>query len=60
MLDRVSALAAATPYKSNVLKIDEARGFTLMQVAGLDAGFEDKLAAVVGEASCQGRRSRGT
>ena len=48
MLERVSALAAATPYKSNVLDIAEARGFTLTQVAGLDDGFEDKLAAMVG------------
>ena len=48
MLERVSALAAATPYKSSVLEIHEARGFTLTQVAGLDDGFEDKLAAMVG------------
>ncbi len=48
MLERVSALAMATPYKSNVLEIAEARGFTLMQVAGLDDGFEAKLTAVVG------------
>ena len=49
MLDRVSALAAATSYKSNVLEIHEARGFTLTQVAGLDDGFDAKLAVVVGE-----------
>ena len=48
MLERVSALAAAPPYKSSVLEIYEARGFTLTQVAGLDDGFEDKLAAMVG------------
>ena len=48
MLERVSALAAATPYKSSVLDIAEARGFTLTQAAGLDDGFEGKLAAMVG------------
>ena len=48
MLERVSALAAATPYKSSVLDIAEARGFTLIQVAGLDDGFEAKLTAVIG------------
>lgn len=49
MLDRVSALAPATPYRSNVLRIEESPGFSLLQVAGLDAGFEARLAAVAGE-----------
>jgi sarcosine oxidase subunit gamma len=49
MLDRVSALASAKPYSSNVLKIEEVRGFSLMQVSGLDAGFEGKLAALAGK-----------
>lgn len=48
MLERRSALASATPYVSPVLTIAERPGFTLTQVAGLDAGFESKLAALVG------------
>lgn len=48
MLERGSALAEAKPYRSAALKIEEKRGFTLTQVAGLDAGFEPKLASVVG------------
>jgi heterotetrameric sarcosine oxidase gamma subunit len=34
MLDRRSALASARPYASPVLQIGEARGFSLLQVAG--------------------------
>ena len=34
MLDRRSALASAKPYASPVLQIGEARGFSLLQVAG--------------------------
>lgn len=34
MLDRRSALAGARPYASKVLQIGEARGFSLLQVAG--------------------------
>ena len=34
MLDRRSALASAKPYTSSVLQIGEARGFSLLQVAG--------------------------
>lgn len=48
MLERRSALATATPYVGPVLTIAERPGFTLTQVAGLDAGFDGKLAAVVG------------
>jgi sarcosine oxidase subunit gamma len=49
MLERRSALATAKPYRSSVLKIGEARGFTLTQVAGLDAAFETKIAALLGK-----------
>ncbi len=49
MLDRVSALASARPYTSSSLKIEEARGFSLIQVAGLDAGFEAGLSALAGD-----------
>lgn len=48
MLERVSALTSAKPYKSDVLTIEESRGFTLTQVAGWDAGFEPKLEAIAG------------
>lgn len=48
MLDRRSALASAKPYNSSQLTIAERPGFTLTQVAGLDDGFESKLAAAVG------------
>jgi methylglutamate dehydrogenase subunit D len=34
MLDRRSAIASVTPYKSAALRIGEARGFSLLQVAG--------------------------
>lgn len=34
MLDRRSAIASVTPYKSAALQIGEARGFSLLQVAG--------------------------
>jgi len=48
MLDRRSALSTAKPYSSPQLTIAERPGFTLTQVAGLDHGFEAKLAAAVG------------
>ena len=48
MLERRSALASARPYVSAKLAIAERPGFTLTQVAGLDAGFEAKLSAVLG------------
>ncbi len=48
MLERVSALATAKPFKSAVLELGEVRGITLTQAAGLDAEFEAKLAAVAG------------
>ena len=34
MLERKSALATATPYRSDVLRMGEARGFSLIQAAG--------------------------
>jgi sarcosine oxidase subunit gamma len=49
MLERASALASARPYKSDGLAIEEARGFSLTQVAGRDSGFESLLAGIVGE-----------
>ncbi|MFT3989657.1 sarcosine oxidase subunit gamma [Aestuariivirga sp.] len=48
MLERVSALAAAHPYKSDVLKIAEHRGFSLTQASGLSKDFQKKLSPVVG------------
>jgi methylglutamate dehydrogenase subunit D len=49
MLERRSALASATPYKSSKLSLAEAPGFTLTQVAGLDGGFEGALSGIVGD-----------
>lgn len=49
MLERRSALAQAKPFRSKTLEIGERRGFTLTQVAGLDADFEAKLKAVLGD-----------
>jgi sarcosine oxidase subunit gamma len=49
MLERRSALTAAKPYNSSVLQLREAGGFTLTQVAGLDADFEVRLRTVLGE-----------
>ncbi len=48
MLERVSALASARPYVSSILTIAERPGFTLTQVARLDADFEAKLTATAG------------
>lgn len=48
MLERASALAGVRPYMSDQLTIAERPGFTLTQVAGLDDGFEQKLAAAAG------------
>jgi methylglutamate dehydrogenase subunit D len=49
MLERLSALASARPYKSSVLTIAERPGFTLTQVAGLTADFDDRLAGLIGK-----------
>jgi sarcosine oxidase subunit gamma len=49
MLERVSALASAHPYRSKLLTIAEDRGFTLTQAAGLTVDFEKKLASLVGD-----------
>ena len=54
MLDRRSALASAKPYASPVLQIGEARGFSLLQVAGLSKTLSPvtgKLPSKVGVAS---------
>jgi heterotetrameric sarcosine oxidase gamma subunit len=48
MLERMSALASAKPYVSARLMIAERGGFTLTQLAGLDADCEHKLSAVLG------------
>jgi methylglutamate dehydrogenase subunit D len=48
MLERRSALAEARAFKSDVLVIGEARGFTLTQIAGGNASVETKLAAILG------------
>lgn len=48
MLERLSALAAARPFKSSTLAIAERPGFTLTQVGGLDGGFGETLSSVVG------------
>jgi heterotetrameric sarcosine oxidase gamma subunit len=50
MLERRSALAAARPYVSDLLTIAERPGFTLTQLAGLDAGFEARLSSLLGAA----------
>jgi sarcosine oxidase subunit gamma len=48
MLERMSALASASPYVSTRLMIAERAGFTLTQLARLDGDFEQRLAAVLG------------
>ena len=49
MLERISALATAKPYRSSLLTIAERAGFSLTQLAGLDGDFERKLSAVLGD-----------
>ena len=49
MLERRSALASARPYRSDTLRIEEARDFVLTQVAGLGEGFEATLRAAIGD-----------
>lgn len=58
MLDRRSALASAKPYTSPQLTIAERSGFTLTQVAGLDDGFEAKLAHAVGSLPAKIQRAQ--
>lgn len=48
MLERRSALATAKPYRSSVLAMGEARGFSLTQAAGTSPDFESALEPVVG------------
>lgn len=49
MLDRRSALLNAKPYKSSVLQIGEARGFSLLQIAGFSKAFEKTLTPITGK-----------
>ena len=49
MLERRSALATAKPYKSDVLRMGELRGFTLTQAAGLTKGFEKAVTPFTGK-----------
>jgi methylglutamate dehydrogenase subunit D len=60
MLDRRSALASAKPYASPVLQIGEARGFSLLQVAGPSKAISPitgKLPSKVGLATQSDGRS---
>ncbi len=49
MLERRSALATAKPYKSDVLRMGELRGFTLTQAAGLTKDFEKAVTPFTGK-----------
>lgn len=46
MLERRSALATAHPYRSNLLKIEEAADFTLLQLAGSEAAIARTVGAL--------------
>jgi len=48
MLERKSALAHAKPYSSAHLKIGEARGFSLTQVAGFSPALEHAITPTAG------------
>lgn len=48
MLERRSALAHVEPYSSPVLKIGEARGFSITQVAGFSPAFEQEIVPITG------------
>ena len=49
MLERHSALASVTPYRSAVLQIGEAHGFSLVQAAVFDKEDEKKIANITGK-----------
>ena len=49
MLERRSALAIATPYRSSLLQLGEARGFSLIQVAGFGKAFEKTITPALGK-----------
>jgi len=49
MLERRSALANVKPYESSLLKMGEARGFSLTQVAGLGEGFKKAITPITGK-----------
>jgi len=48
MLERRSALASATPYRSPVLEIGEMPHFSLTQIAGVSPDFEERLRSALG------------
>jgi sarcosine oxidase subunit gamma len=48
MLERRSALAHVEPYSSAVLKIGEARGFSITQVAGFSPAFDQEITPITG------------
>ncbi len=49
MLERHSALARATPYRSSILRMGEAREFSLVQVAGFGKAFEKAITPFLGK-----------
>jgi methylglutamate dehydrogenase subunit D len=61
MLERRSALASAQPFNSSLLRIEEAPGFTLVQLAGGDsariARVTGKLPEKVGLAAAENNRT---
>jgi sarcosine oxidase subunit gamma len=48
MLERRPALASVAPYRSDVLRIGEARGFSLVQAAVFSKAAEKEIATVTG------------
>ncbi len=49
MLERLSALASATPYRSEVLQLAELRGFSLVQAAVFTKAAEKEIANIAGK-----------
>jgi sarcosine oxidase subunit gamma len=49
MLERRSALANAAPYKSDVLRMGEVRGFSLTQIAGFGKSFDKAVTSIAGK-----------
>jgi len=48
MLERRSALASATPYRSPILEIGETPRFSLTQIAGVPPDCEERLKGILG------------
>ena len=48
MLERRSALASVAPYRSDVLQMNEARGFSLVQTAVFSKAAEKEIANITG------------